>query len=287
MSKILVADSGGTKTDWAMVGEEGISFRCTTLGMHPIHLSSSRLREVVVNELLPVLPIHVDVSAIYFYGGGCTPQMCPVVEEALRSCFPRQTEIYVESDLLGAARALCGNSEGIACILGTGANSCLYDGRRIVRNTPPLGYILGDEGSGATLGRLFLNALFKGFLPGSMREEYLAWANTTYAEVIERVYRRPEANRYLASIAPFIRERMPHEPMLEALVADNFRAFFRRNLSPYGDCRQVGFVGGMASAFQDILQEVTEEQGYRLTRICKSPMEGLARYHATFTQFSK
>lgn len=87
MSKILVADSGGTKTDWAMVGEEGISFRCTTLGMHPIHLSSSRLREVVVDELLPVLPIHVDVSAIYFYGGGCTPQMCPVVEEALRSCF--------------------------------------------------------------------------------------------------------------------------------------------------------------------------------------------------------
>lgn len=156
-----------------------------------------------------------------------------------------------------------------------------------MRNTPPLGYILGDEGSGATLGRLFLNALFKGFLPGSMREEYLAWANTTYAEVIERVYRRPEANRYLASIAPFIRERMPHEPLLEALVADNFRAFFRRNLSPYGDCRQVGFVGGMASAFQDILQEVTEEQGYRLTRICKSPMEGLARYHATFTQFSK
>lgn len=143
MSKILVADSGGTKTDWALVGEEGISFRCTTLGMHPIHLSSSRLREVVVDELLPVLPIHVDVSAIYFYGGGCTPQMCPVVEEVLRSCFPRQTEIYVESDLLGAARALCGNSEGIACILGTGANSCLYDGRRIVRNTPPLGYILG------------------------------------------------------------------------------------------------------------------------------------------------
>lgn len=281
MSKILVADSGGTKTDWALVGEDGISFRHATLGMHPFHLSASRLREVVVGELLPVLPTLVDLSAIYFYGSGCTPEMCPVVREVLCSCFPRQVEIYVESDLLGAARALCGNSEGIACILGTGANSCLYDGHRIVRNTPPLGYILGDEGSGATLGRLFLNALFKGFLPESMREEYLAWANTTYAGVIERVYRRPEANRYLASIAPFIRERMSREPMLETLVADNFRSFFHRNLFPYGDCRQVGFVGGMASAFQDILREVTEEQGYRLTRIYKSPMEGLVEFHAT------
>lgn len=279
MPNTLIADSGGTKTDWALPGEEGFCFRHVTSGMNPFHLSAEGLRDVVTRELLPVLPNPEEVEAVYFYGSGCTPEMCPVVAEVLRSCLPQVTEIHVESDLLGAARALCGHEEGIACILGTGANSCLYDGRRIVRNTPPLGYILGDEGSGATLGRLFLNALFKGFLPDGLREDYLAWAKTSYAGVIERVYRRPEANRYLASIAPFIRERMGQEPSLRELVADNFRAFFRRNLAFYGDCRQVGFVGGVASAFRDVLREVTEEQGYHLTRICQSPMEGLSRYH--------
>lgn len=283
MKNTLIADSGGTKTDWALLEEGKACFRHLTSGMNPFHLSVDRLRAVVTEELLPALPTTARIDAIWFYGSGCTPEKSEVVAGMLAESFPSPVEVHVESDLLGAARALCGREEGIACILGTGANSCWYDGQRIVRNTPPLGYILGDEGSGATLGRLFLNALFKGFLPQALREDYLAWAHTSYAEVIERVYRQPEANRYLASIAPFIRERMEGEPLLRELVADNFRAFFRRNLPFYGDCRRVGFVGGIAEAFSEVLQEVTQEQGYRLSLIRKSPMEGLVRYHQSPT----
>lgn len=277
---ILIADSGSTKTDWAFIDGGTVCFRHTTMGINPFHQEREEIGRILTEELKPAFPDRWNIAAVYFYGSGCTPEKRPLVSEMLREAFPDMGHVEVEGDLLGAARAVLGRREGVACILGTGANSCLYDGHRVVRNTPPLGYILGDEGSGAVLGKLFMNAIFKGFVPDRLREAYLAWAGITYAEVIDRVYRRPQANRFLASVAPFIKERVSEEPALRELVVENFHAFFRRNLVQYGDCHEVGFVGSIAWAFRDILREVANEEGYQVTVIMKSPMEGLLSYHA-------
>jgi hypothetical protein len=219
------------------------------------------------------------VSEIYFYGAGCTEAMSPIVSSALKGVFSSAKVIEVNSDLMAAARALCGRSEGIACILGTGANSCLYDGVHIVMNTPPLGYILGDEGSGAVLGKLFLNALFKGALPAAMRDEYLATYNLSYADVIDRVYRKPLANRFLASTSSFIQQHLDFKPLRQMVIA-NFRSFFQHNLVQYGRRDlQVHAIGSIAFYYQEELREAAEKEGFKLGNVQATPMEGLIKYH--------
>ena len=183
------------------------------------------------------------------------------------------------SDLLGAARAVLGREQGIACILGTGANSCVYDGDRITAHIPPLGYVLGDEGSGAVLGRNFLNGILKGWLPATLRDEFFAESGQTYDDIIQRVYRQPLANRYLATIVPFIHQRID-EPSLRQLVADNFEAFFRYNVLRYATpLRRMACVGGMAAPFQTILSEVASRHDFELVRVMRSPIEGLMTFH--------
>ncbi len=219
-------------------------------------------------------------SKIFFYGAGCIPEKKGVVEKVLRKVFPDADRIEVESDLLGAARAVCQHQEGLACILGTGSNSCLYDGEKIVGNVPPLGYILGDEGSGAVLGKLFLNALFKGALPDGMKEDFLQSSGLSYPEIIQRVYRQPMANRFLASTSLYISEHLD-VPALRELVKQNFRDFFHKNIAQYGrHDLPVGAIGSIAYHYRDLLQEVAEEKGYKLSTVAKSPMEGLVAFHA-------
>lgn len=187
--------------------------------------------------------------------------------------------VEAHGDLLGAARAVCGQSAGVACILGTGANSCLYDGNDIVQNTPPLGYALGDEGSGAVLGIRFLNALYKGFMPDAVATDFQRDMNMTTADVIARVYRQPMANRFLASLSPFISSHL-HEPQVRQLVVDNFRDFFRRNIVQYGHRDlPVGFVGSMAFHYAEQLAEAAACEGFSVGRVIKSPIDGLAAYH--------
>ena len=189
----------------------------------------------------------------------------------------------VYSDLLGAARAVCGRREGIACILGTGANSCLYDGERIVQNTPALGYILGDEGSGAVLGRRLLNALYKGRLPQHLREAFEQETSLTMSDVIERVYRQPLANRFLASLSPFVARHLD-EPALRNMVIDHFREFLRHNVAPYNAPQlPVGFVGSMAFHYQAELREAAHQEGFIMGDVMKSPIDGLLRYHLSNT----
>ena len=219
-------------------------------------------------------------SKIFFYGAGCIPEKKGVVEKVLRKVFPDADRIEVESDLLGAARAVCQHQEGLACILGTGSNSCLYDGEKIVGNVPPLGYILGDEGSGAVLGKLFLNALFKGALPDGMKEDFLQSSGLSCPEIIQRVYRQPMANRFLASTSLYISEHLD-VPALRELVKQNFRDFFHKNIAQYGrHDLPVGAIGSIAYHYRDLLQEVAEEKGYKLSTVAKSPMEGLVAFHA-------
>jgi N-acetylglucosamine kinase-like BadF-type ATPase len=276
--EILIADSGSTKTDWALVSHDGTYRLAHTQGINPIHQSREEIEHILRVELCPQFSFE-QLSGVYFYGSGCAPTQQPLVCEVLATVFPEASTIKAYGDLLGAARAVCNNHEGIACILGTGANSCLYDGTTIVKNTPPLGYILGDEGSGAVLGRNFLNAIFKGFLSESLRDEYLVWSNLTYGDIIQKVYRQPMGNRFLASIAPFIAEHLD-DAQLQQLVANNFRDFFDRNLVQYSGTQKVGFVGSIAYHFANILRSVAKEKGYEITVIERSPILRLVRYHS-------
>lgn len=297
---ILIADSGSTKTDWTLVPDRlvgGSTVAITTQGITPVHQKPDTIRQILEQELMPQIAGYVEsLSSVFFYGSGCSPAHIPVMQQLLREtlnltggqtpCEAPLTEglspceqVYVASDLMAAARALCGHEQGIACILGTGANSCLYDGEGIVQNTPALGYILGDEGSGAVLGRMFMNAIFKKPAFVEIRDAYLEEQQLTMADVIRRVYREPMANRFLASTSLFIGKHIDN-PLLHALVTENFRQFFRCNIVPYGRPElPVHFVGSMASHYQPQLYEAAAAEGFTIGRILKSPMDGLVAYH--------
>ncbi len=276
---ILIADSGSTKTDWCAAEHGHIVGRMATQGINPFHQDSDNIGEVISGELLPQTA-GIAPTAVFFYGSGCRDDKVAMMAGILAKAFPTATTIECHGDLLGAARAVCGTSEGIAAILGTGANSCLYDGNGIVMNTPPLGYILGDEGSGAVLGRLFVNALFKGLLPKDVADGFVADTGISVANVIERVYRQPLANRFLASLSPSIM-RWIDCPEVRSIVVGNFRDFFRRNIAAYGHrSLPVGVVGSIAYHYAPLLAEAAEAEGYRIGCIMKSPMEGLVRFHS-------
>ena len=278
---ILIADSGSTKTDWCLADDKQVVGRWTTTGINPVHQTDEQIEQTVdslIDSIEKIVGIEA-ISAIAFYGAGCTPAQQPRMRNLLLKRLKSVAVCEVAGDMLGAARAVCGSSEGIACILGTGANSCLYDGRMMVQNTPPLGYILGDEGSGAVLGRLFINALYKGRLPQSLREDFEREAGLTMGDVIDRVYRQPLANRFLASTSLFISRHLDVEP-LRQLVIGNFRQFFRLNVVPYGRTDlPVGFVGSMAFHYEQELREAAAQEGFKVGTVVKSPMEGLLAYH--------
>jgi len=281
---ILIADSGSTKTDWMLRGETATR-QFHTQGINPIHQSDEQILDILRGELLPQLISLNQLSAIEFYGSGVRPDQEARMERLLREVFQLHSshpspltshpQIEAHSDLLGAARALCGDSEGLACILGTGANSCLYDGEHIVANTPPLGYILGDEGSGAVLGKRFLNALYKGHLGNKIKSDFEAEMQMTLTEVIDRIYRQPLPNRWLASLSPFIHSRLD-DPAVEALVVGNFSDFIARNIEPYHrPDLPLQAVGSIAFFYKDQLCHAARKAGYAVGNILRSPLDGM------------
>lgn len=283
----LIADSGSTKTDWSVTSGNNVALSVKTQGINPFHQPEDVILGILTSELLPQIePVVASVSEIHFYGSGCNEANAAVMQALLARVFSDGVSasgggvrVFVYSDLLAAARAVCGTSPGIACIMGTGVNSCLYDGCSIAANTRPLGYILGDEGSGAVLGKLFLNALYKGFLPQDMVGEFEQWIGMSYQDIITRVYREPMANRFLAGIAPFIHDRLDI-PAVRGIVVDNFRNFFRRNVVQYKAASlPVGAVGSIAYFFRDELREAASLEGFTLSRVLRSPMDGLVAYH--------
>jgi len=274
----LTVDSGSTKTRWILTGHAGATHSVVTGGINPVHLSADRLflalREAVDTLMAADGPCPLDdasaVAEVRYYGAGCTPANIPLMEQHLQRLFP-MARVEVASDLLGAAKALFADRPGIACILGTGSNSGVYDGEKIVFQTPAMGFILGDEGSGAVLGRLLVNAIYKGQLPRTLREAFEAETGETMATVIEKVYRMPAPNRFLASLSPFV-ARHADIPEVKQLVEDNFRAFVSRNLLGYQ--RQdlpVGAVGSIAWVYRDILTAVLRSAGFQTAGILKEP----------------
>lgn len=277
MGKFLIADSGSTKTDWCIVDESGAFSTIRVKGMNPYFQDEEEISSEIEKKLLPAVGDNV-IDTVYFYGAGCIFDKVKVVENAIKKHITAK-RIFVESDLLGVARAVCGKTEGIACILGTGSNSCLYDGDKIVSNISPLGFILGDEGSGAVLGKLLVGDLLKGILPERLKSLFLEQYGLTPAYIIDKVYRQPFPNRFLAGFAPFLAEHLD-EPSIYRLVADSFYAFIYRNVKQYhrDDC-EVSFVGSIAYFFRDILSAVASDTGIVLGKIVQNPMDGLLQYH--------
>lgn len=278
---ILIADGGSTKTDWSIVSGNQEIDRIKTRGINPFFQTEEEISAEIRDHLIPQIKKYDSIEAVYFYGAGCAfPEKNEVLRRAITCYLPVRVE--VGSDLLAAARALCGHSPGIACILGTGSNSCLYDGKEIVRNISPLGFILGDEGSGAVLGKLLVGDVLKNQLPVALQEAFFAEFGLTPAMIMEKVYKQPFPNRFLASLSPFLIRHIEN-PAIYSLVSNSFRGFFARNVMQY-DGRQdhpVHLIGSIAWYYQDILRDIAREFGLRLGTVVQSPVHGLILYHSS------
>jgi N-acetylglucosamine kinase-like BadF-type ATPase len=248
-----------------------------TLGINPYYQTTEEIRTELSVQLIPKLD-NQSISSIYFYGAGCAiEEKKSIVREALKSLFDHAS-IEIESDLLGAARSLFQNNKGIACILGTGSNSCYYDGNHIIENISPLGFILGDEGSGAVLGKLLIADCLKNQLPLELKEKFLTSYQLTPAEILDRVYKKPFPNRFLAQFAPFLLDHL-EEPSIFNIVFDSFDAFITRNLMQYQlEDLPVGVIGSIGYHFKDVLEIVAFERNINITKVEQRPMEGLIQY---------
>ena len=276
---MLIADSGSTKTDWCVILDNTPIKRIGTKGLNPFFQSEEEIQQELTHSLLPQLP-EGTIDSVYFYGAGCTPEKAPTLRRAIADSLPVVGNIKAYSDMLAAARGLCGREAGITCILGTGSNSCFYDGKEIVNHISPLGFILGDEGSGAVLSKLLVGDILKNQLSPAIKEVFLKQFDLTVPEIIDRVYRQPFPNRFLASLSPFIAQHL-EEPGIRQLVLGSFIAFLRRNVMQYDYTQYPAhFIGSVAHCYKEILQEAAQETGIRIGKILQSPMEGLIQYHS-------
>ena len=278
---ILIADSGYTKTDWCVVENGVLVQQIFTKGTNPFFQSEEEISNEIATALLPELKTD-EFDAVYFYGAGCGfPDKIEIVHRAISKQLKVKGNVEVATDMLAAARGLCGREAGIACIMGTGSNSCYYDGENIVANVSPLGFILGDEGSGACLGKLMVGDLLKNQMTPELKEKFLKQFNLTPADIIDRVYRKPFPNRFLASLSPFLSQNI-NEPCVHDLVLNSFKAFFKRNIMQYENYQnlKVNLIGSVAFYYKEVLAEAAEAMGIQLGTIIQSPMEGLIKYHA-------
>lgn len=275
----LIADSGSTKTDWCLIDDNGERKTVQTIGINPYHMNSAAIKEVLDKELYPFI-YPDEVKEIFYYGAGCsTVRKCQTIDNVLQDFFTK-ANIEVHHDLLGAARALCGNEPGIACILGTGSNSCYYDGNDISENVVSLGYLFGDEGSGAHMGKQLIIDYFRGIIPSDIIESFNKRYNPTVESILDAVYNQPRPSRFLASFSPFLLENISH-PYIKGLVTGSFDEFFNRNVSSYSNYQsvKVNFTGSVAYFFRDILVESAAKAGISTNKIYRSAIEGLIDFH--------
>ncbi|MEI9810568.1 MAG: BadF/BadG/BcrA/BcrD ATPase family protein [Bacteroidota bacterium] len=275
----LIADSGATKAEWCLVSN-GKTKTYFTQGISPYFLNTEQITDLLLKELKPKLK-KVDVAEIYYYGTGCAnPNNAKLVKKAIQKVFP-DAETNVHHDLMAAARALCGTDKGIACILGTGSNSCYYDGKKIIKNSPGLGYVLGDEGSGAYLGKRVLQYYLYNTFDEDLRARFDAAFVTNTVEILENVYKKPLPNRYLASFAKFLADNRGHY-MIENIIEDGLNDFFFNHLCKYREIwtLPVSFAGSIAFGFKDVLKDLCSAYEFELGKVLKNPMSGLVEYHS-------
>lgn len=275
---LLVADSGSGKTDWRFLSERGEGMQFSSGGLNPVHQSS---REMMDHLSALSWPVNSEFSGrLYFYGAGCLEgEPKQRMDESLRSVFPKAM-VEVEDDLMAAARATLGNTRGIACILGTGSNSGLYDGKEISQRIPALGYVLGDEGSGAVLGRKLINALFKKDIPQELAELFFHHYPLQMDEILQKVYREKYPNRFLAGFTYFMKEQVNH-PWMHNFLLHEFLEFIQKNVSKYPDYKnhKLTFTGSVAHVFSDILQEAMRKSELHCDIILSRPVDALVQFH--------
>lgn len=268
---LLIADSGSTKTDWCFKTSKEDYHIIQTKGINPFYQDSEDIRHIIEE----ILKEREEPEKIYFYGAGCTKEKSAIIKDIFIKLVPSCKSIEVDSDLLGAAKAACGNKPGIAAILGTGSNSCEYDGEKIVNNIPPLGLILGDEGSGAILGKTFIADGMKSILSKDLFDKFLSDYHLTIPDIMNKVYREPFPNRFLASICPFLNKNRDNEEIHNLLIK-SFREFFNRNVKKYNYKEyEVNFVGSIGFYFKDEVKKAADIESIKIGSFIKSPMEGL------------
>lgn len=275
----LIADSGSTKTEWCLLnGKTRKSFY--TQGLSPYFLSAEQIEYVIENELLPKLKKSLP-DEVHFYGTGCSnAENKNMVKKVLAKVF-EGAKVAVDHDLMGAALALCGREKGIACILGTGSNSCYFNGKKIMKNSPGLGFILGDEGSGAYLGKKVVQYYLYNTFDADLMDRFNAKFNTSSDEILTAVYKKPLPNRYLAAFALFLSENRGHY-MIENIIEDGFNDFFFNHLYKYRESwiMPIHFTGSIAYAFRDVLKDMCNSYELQLGRVLKKPMDGLVKFHS-------
>lgn len=277
---ILVAESGSSKTDWCLLDGNREVKRISTIGLNPYFVSADFISDILKKSIVPLLDEFNPVTQVYFYGAGCsTDKMCEIVRQGLSTYFKAAT-IFVYSDMIAAARALCGNGTGFVCILGTGSNSCAYQNGKIIEKRPALGYVLGDEGSGTDLGKKLLRAYCYKELTPTLQKSFELKFQLNEELILESIYKKAQPNRFIASVVPFIKEHM--DTTMKKMLSDSFQSFLQVHIKKFKNLPQetpIFFTGSVASSFADTLQEEVEKSGLVFGAIQQSPLEGLLLYH--------
>ncbi len=280
MTTVLIADSGSTKCEWLLL-EAGKKKKIFTTGISPYFLNAEQITALLKKELLPKIK-NAIIDEIFFYGTGLKDNANKrFIHTVLKKVFPT-AQIEVQTDLLGAARALSQTEKGICCILGTGSNSCYYNGKKILKNSPGLGYVLGDEGSGAYLGRKVIQYFLYNTFDEELALAFSKTYNTTADEILMHVYKQPQPNRYLAAFAIFLAENRGHY-MIENIIEDGLNDFFFTHLIKYRESwlYPIHFTGSIAYGFKDVLNNLCHSYEMDAGIILKQPMDGLIKYHTT------
>ncbi len=275
---ILVADCGGSKIDWRILFENGKIEQASGPGYNPYYQPASDLKSSIADNLLP---IQVDeVNKIFFYGAGVSsPENQQTVKMILSEFFDKAI-IEINHDLLGAARSLCMDEEGIACIIGTGSNSCLYDGKEVTLNVPSLGWILGDEGSGANMGKRLVIDYIRKEMPDKLSGQFNARFNLSREDILSKIYQQEKAATFLGNFTKFIFQHLK-EPYCYELVQNAFKDFYEKNVMEYKNYQnvKVHFTGSVAFYFSDILRQVANDLGITVKNIVETPIAGLSLFH--------
>ncbi len=277
-STVLIADSGSTKTDWVLINENK-RFNYKTIGYNPYFIDAdniySSLSQTLSSKFDPGL-----VKKIFFYGAGCSNQKnVEIVNQALSKCFIN-AELFIGHDMLAAARALLGRQQGFAAIIGTGSNTCVYDGNEITKNIDSLGYLLGDEGSGSNIGKKIVRDFLRGYLPVELEQKFINQYNISHSDVFDNLYNKPLPNRFLAGFCKFADQNREHTHV-QKIVRESFNDFFRNLVTGYPQYKQYSFncVGSVGFIFTDILREVSESYDMKIGKIIQSPINNLVDYH--------
>ncbi|MDD5571184.1 MAG: ATPase [Bacteroidales bacterium] len=282
---ILIADSGSTKTNWSLIDKKNKTLYFSSIGLNPYFICSSEIKKEIRKKIIPFVE-QKKINKIFFYGAGCSDnKKCNIIKKALNELFP-SSSVEINSDLLGAARALFGNKPGIAGILGTGSNCCYYDGKKIKQQITSLGFILGDEGSGACMGKKIIRAYLKNELPSAIKTNLEKKIHISTVKILDSIYNKSYPNRFLASFTPFISKNIDN-PFIYNIVHSSLNGYFKNQVCTIYDFKNRTFscIGSIAYVFKEIVSKTAKENKINLHKIIKNPMQGLIYFHSKKTAF--